>query len=316
MSAEARYFRVGLFVFSGAAAITLAALVLGGGQLFQEKVGFETYFESSVQGLEVGSPVKMRGVTIGEVSKITFVDDVYTLRSVEDARRFGNHVLVRMTTPRSDPDHDEEEMRARMQEQVERGLRLRLTTSGITGTSYLEADFLDEKRFPPMEIAWEPQELYIPSAPSTLEQVSSGVERIIGRVEALDIEGVVEELRRLLTVTGDRVEALEVDRVQDEAVQLMADLRKTSEELREIVRASDLPGFSAQATDAVEEIHAAVVRIQRMMDAGRYDLEGALENLRIMSENLRELTATLREQPSLLLRSAAPEKTGEVRVGE
>jgi ABC-type transporter Mla subunit MlaD len=61
MSAEARYFRVGLFVFSGAAAITLAALVLGGGQLFQEKVGFETYFESSVQGLEVGSPVKMRG---------------------------------------------------------------------------------------------------------------------------------------------------------------------------------------------------------------------------------------------------------------
>jgi len=316
MSAEARYFRVGLFVFSGAAAITLAALVLGGGQLFQQRTTFETYFASSVQGLEVGSPVKMRGVTIGQVDKISFVGDVYVLRDAEDDRRFGNHVLVRMTTPQSDPDEDPEERRAELQEQVDNGLRLRLTTSGITGTSFLEADFLDEERFPPMEIAWEPQAIYIPSAPSTLEQVTSGVERFISRLEALDIEGVVEELRRLLTVTSERVEALEVGRVQDEAIELMADLRKTSEELREIVRASDLPGFSAQATEAVEEIHAAVVRVQRMMDAGRYDLEGALENLRIMSENLRELTATLRAQPSLLLRSAAPEKTSEVRVGE
>ena len=64
MSAEARYFRVGLFVFVGLAAIAGTALVLGGRSFFAEKVTFETYFEESVQGLEVGSPVKLRGVGI------------------------------------------------------------------------------------------------------------------------------------------------------------------------------------------------------------------------------------------------------------
>jgi ABC-type transporter Mla subunit MlaD len=314
MSAEARYFRVGLFVFGGATGITLAALVLGGGQFFQERITFETYFDTSVQGLEVGSPVKLRGVTIGEVTKITFINEIYDLRSENDRQDFGNHVYVRMTTPQSNPDRDDEEIVASLQHQIGLGLRLRLTTSGITGTSFLEADYLDESRFPPMEIVWEPRNLYIPSAPSTLEQLTSGVERMIARLEQLDIEGVVDQLRRLLTLTGDRVEELEVGRVQEEAVLLMADLRTTSEELREIVRVSDLPGFSAKATDAVEEIHAAVVRVQRMMETGRYDLDGALENLRVMSENLRELTETLRAQPSLLLRSASPEKTSEVRI--
>ena len=67
-------------------------------------------------------------------------------------------------------------------------------------------------------------------------------------------------------------------------------------------------------TSAADEINAAVVRVQRMMYGGRYDLEGALENLRVASENLRDLTETLRAQPSLLLRSAAPERTNQLEI--
>jgi hypothetical protein len=65
MSAEARYFRVGLFMFVGIGLIGSCAVILGGQGLFQTPVPFETYFDESVQGLEKGSPVKFRGVSIG-----------------------------------------------------------------------------------------------------------------------------------------------------------------------------------------------------------------------------------------------------------
>ena len=77
MSPEGRYYRVGIFVFAGLALIVGAVLFLGGQTLFDDPVVIETYFDESVQGLEVGSPVKLRGVRLGEVRWIGFADDAY-----------------------------------------------------------------------------------------------------------------------------------------------------------------------------------------------------------------------------------------------
>ena len=70
MSAEARYFRVGLFVLVGVALIGSCTVILGGRGLFKDPILLETYFDESVQGLEVGSPVKLRGVQLGTVSLV------------------------------------------------------------------------------------------------------------------------------------------------------------------------------------------------------------------------------------------------------
>ncbi|MFP4162140.1 MAG: MlaD family protein [Ectothiorhodospira sp.] len=72
MSTRAGYFRLGLFIVATVSAGVALLLILGVGALFQPKMMMETYFDESVQGLEVGSPVKLRGVTIGEVSEISF----------------------------------------------------------------------------------------------------------------------------------------------------------------------------------------------------------------------------------------------------
>ncbi|NDF59315.1 MAG: MCE family protein, partial [Burkholderiaceae bacterium] len=64
------YFRLGLFVFAGFAAILALILVFGTGQLFKKTTMVETYIEQSITGLDVGAPVRFRGVKVGQVTFI------------------------------------------------------------------------------------------------------------------------------------------------------------------------------------------------------------------------------------------------------
>ncbi len=66
-------------MFGGILLAVVGALVIGGGSLFQKPIVVETVFDESVQGLDVGSPVKLRGVKIGTVSYIGLVGDNYVL---------------------------------------------------------------------------------------------------------------------------------------------------------------------------------------------------------------------------------------------
>ena len=77
-------------------AIVAAVIVLGGRSLLAKPVVFESYFDESVEGLAVGSPVKLRGVEIGRVAQIGFVQDFYHFASDEERVAAGNRVLVRM----------------------------------------------------------------------------------------------------------------------------------------------------------------------------------------------------------------------------
>ena len=38
--------------------------------------------------------------------------------------------------------------------ELDRGFRVRLASQGLTGVAYLEADYLDPERNPPLEIDW------------------------------------------------------------------------------------------------------------------------------------------------------------------
>src|SRR6266567_8698143 len=77
MSQRANYFKLGLFVIGAIVAGILVLLVIGTGRFLQKRITIETYFNESVQGLDIGSKVKYRGVVIGEVTKISFTYTKY-----------------------------------------------------------------------------------------------------------------------------------------------------------------------------------------------------------------------------------------------
>ena len=72
MEGRAIYLRVGALILLGVALAVALIWFLGGGQLKHGTL-LESYFRESVQGLEVGAPVKYRGVTIGRVTELGLV---------------------------------------------------------------------------------------------------------------------------------------------------------------------------------------------------------------------------------------------------
>ena len=61
---------MGAFVVGALALLVIAIIALGSGRLFRKTYEFVLFFQGSVNGLNVGAPVKYKGVEIGSVTDI------------------------------------------------------------------------------------------------------------------------------------------------------------------------------------------------------------------------------------------------------
>jgi paraquat-inducible protein B len=305
MSSDVRYFRVGLFVLVGLAAVVGLAVALGGGGWLDESATFETYFEESVQGLDVGSPVKLRGVPLGQVSEIGLVADYYPLTPEERARH-GQKVLVRMQI---ELERGSAELRATyLPELIASGLRVRISGSVLMGTAYIEAEVVRDAAEPAFAITWDPAYPYIPSKPSKLEELSTAAERALERLDELDVERTLTNLNALLVALRDRMSEVDVAGTQGDVRALLSELRVTNRELQRAIASEDLAAFGAGAREAVERLNGALAQLPGMVEGGRYELGVALDNLRVASENLREFSETARSYPSFMILGEPPQR--------
>jgi len=142
MTAKMNHTRLGAFVVLAVALLAALAISLGGGNTFRKKVTVETYFNESVQGLDIGSKVRYRGVVIGAVSSINFTYTRYE-QEIPPAER-KQYVLVEMAVY---PDllGTDGAGREFVDKLVADGLRIRMAPIGITGIAYIELEM--GKRF-------------------------------------------------------------------------------------------------------------------------------------------------------------------------
>jgi hypothetical protein len=203
MSLKANYFKLGLFVIGAIVAGLVVLVIIGSGRWFQPKLTIETYFNESVQGLDIGSKLKYRGVAIGDVTRIGFSYNKYQLdRPVTQRVRY---VLVeaqiqpKLLGGRAVTGDLTEPANAKME--VEKGLRIRLAPQGITGTSYLEIDYVDPPP-PLLPIDWTPDNIYIPSSSSTVTQIVSAASDILETLRKLDLGATLANLNKLLVTAN------------------------------------------------------------------------------------------------------------------
>lgn len=161
---------IGAFMLTGS--IILLIIV---GALLQNKLfgnsGREVvmYFEESINGLNVGSPVVLKGVKIGEVSRINIEADPENLS-------FSIPVYAKMHTKSLDSTEKYDSAREVLDALVQKGLRARLISqSYVTGQLMIELEMLPNT---PIKYHDNEKTLEIPTALSPIGELSRGLQKL------------------------------------------------------------------------------------------------------------------------------------------
>lgn len=323
---------VGIMVLVGVGLLVGFVLFLTQNRLSGSDVVMETYIRESVQGLEVGSPVRYRGVSVGRVTEIALASAEYRRVEGEPFAVSFQLVVVRFAVNlRRVGDIPS------LDDAVKLGLRARLSSQGITGVSYIELDFVDSTRGETLRtLPWVPRYPWIPAVPSTVAQVQSAAEMIMRQLQDIDFATLFGTISGLATELRDQVKAAELARTVNEATELLADFRRIAGEadipgvlgeirtttmaLRDTVNSPDVRNALASLAAAAQDLRRTAARLPGtigQLDAGvrgvrnttgdlQADLAPVLRDLRATTANLRETTEALRRSPSQAILGAPP----------
>lgn len=290
---KASYFKIGVFIIVGTIIGVIGVVALGVGTIFQKKVLVETYIDESVQGLDVGSSVKFRGVQVGKVETIS-------LTSVEYATK-RRYVLVRIglapqifLADAGSPSFVTE---------VDKGLRVRLASQGVTGAAYIEADYLDPARNPPLEIDWHPRYPYVPSTRSRITQLSESLEKILRSFESVDVGRLVDGLEKSLKTITKVAEGANLEKIGGQANAFLTEVRDTNRQLKELIGSNEVKSVLKDSAVAASGARQIIERAQGPLNQMLTDLPRAAESLERMVKRLETVSADLPETSAQLRQS-------------
>lgn len=242
---------IGGFVVGAVALVVAGVVIFGSGRLLKETFKFVMYFEGSVKGLNVGSPVVFRGVKIGTVTDILLrydPTDMSVRIPVIVEIELDRVELVSEPSPQRDPLEI-------CQQLIERGLKAQLQMQSlVTGQLLVELDLHPDK--PIKLVGTDTGYPEIPTIPSPLEELSKQIEevpieeifkKLLAAVEGIEkivnspeVKGIIsslnlvaEDFRRLVRNIDDQVAPLGpgIDETLKDARQVMQNLQKLTRNL-------------------------------------------------------------------------------------
>lgn len=310
MSARSSKFMIGLFVISGFLICAGIIIWIGAARILMKGSVYAVYFDESVQGLQVDSAIKYRGVEIGKVQHIDVAPDY---RLIE--------VLMKID----------------LEGDLEKQTIASLKSAGITGIVFIELDRLEEgERARSPKLTFQSDYPVIPSRPSDITRILTDTGVIMQNIRGIDFKGISNQLietsraievfmqsKKLhnivtnlesssagldeaITKINASVSQGRLTQVLDETMSILTEARGLVGQARAEIESLNLKEKSQRADALIDDVEKKT----RVITTG---LQDTSENLRITSENLKVLSDGLKNDPSELLFSkpAPPRKPME-----
>ncbi len=317
MSAPTNHWKLGLFVVVGVVLTLTTVAVLGARSLRKEVSRYVSYFDESVQGLEVGSPIKFRGVTIGTVGRIDVAVDH---RHVEVTSDLGvaelNRLGLNMTTGATD--------NSRKKLDVATDLRVQLASAGLTGVKFLQLDFFAVADNPPPVLTFPVPENYIPAAASTMKNIEDSLVRTMNRLPEIadqmasilsKVDGVLGDIsdkkipeqmtstllnaNQLIQGAQKKLGAVETGKLSGQAEKALVGLNETVGRMNGLLANIDgekgLLASLSQASNAIgDTAHNA--------DGVGTELQDTLRSVQDAAKSIHKLADALEKEPDMLIK--------------
>ncbi len=310
------HLKLGVFTLVTVLALVVAGFALGARSLNEELSLRHMYFDESVEGLEVGSPVKYRGVNIGAVSRIEIAPDlrhvhVITALNVGDLRRVG------LLGPR-----------ARAAELAfPEDVRAQLGTQGITGVKFVNLDLLGAEKEVP-SLPFELPEGTIAVAPSLFKTLADNAATVVEDLSAISQKTVasLEQVERFTTDLNGQALPAGAKKVLDVANRVLVDVQRITKDVDNAQLPEKLATLLASLDKSTQKLHALLERIdggkgllsstQRATDAvgdlgqsyvgSADDVERTLRDIGETAQAIKDLSLTLERDPDMLLKGGTP----------
>jgi ABC-type transporter Mla subunit MlaD len=275
VSAAATQLKIGLFVLCGVAAVAIVAVVLRvEGRVPVAR--FHTYFDESISGLDVGSPVEFRGIRIGSVGSITVGPD---LAHVDVGLDINDRDGARLELARSASS-----------------FRARLQSSGITGVKYVD---LEPGNTPAPKLSFAPDQHYIPARSSFLHDLELRAERVGESVPELfdRLVAVADHLERLLS-------EVESSRLPSRMRSVFDDVDAMVLDARRFVHQIDRAALPQRLADVLAKIDGAAAKLRGFASRleGDGEVEQAMRELGSAARAFRELVQEVEREPDMLIK--------------
>ncbi len=321
MSKEASKTLIGAFVIGAIVLAVAAILVIGSGKFFTEKEHFILYFDGTVEGLTIGSPVQFRGVKIGSVKDIG-------IRFNSDDFSFLIPVVIELSgvpLDKIDLKYNRSENEY-MKLLISKGLKAQLEVRSIvTGQLAVNLDFFPNKETKINNLSKEYVE--IPTIPMSLEEISKTLQDIPYKELYHKIDRTIEGLNRLVNSTEMTESLKALNQGLKESVKIsktinaqleptILSLRETSDAIRgtflkveEALSGED--GIPEQIKETLKVAQSAIVQAEKTLVVVQKNLgdnstliqevNNTMEEITKTSRSIRFLTEYLQTHPESLI---------------
>ncbi len=306
-------FAVGVFVALGIGLAVIAVIWLGMSHYLEEGHYYAAFFDESVQGLDIDSPVKYRGFTIGRVDSIGVAPDSNLIQ-----------VILKIESDiKPEPD-----------------TVAQLKSVGITGIMYVEL----EKRKPnepdlSPEINFTVKYPTIATKPSDIKKLFDGIEDVVVQFQSLDAPVISDKIKTILNKIDQSIDDTQIKDISTDirlslgTIQNILESNRMNNILTSVEKAgANLDVLSSNANEtvlsvkriisgnekkiieAINEFKQATNQMNSFLKNGTEMVIGTNESITILqsrlmiilrnlertSENLNRLTDISADQPSQL----------------
>jgi paraquat-inducible protein B len=274
---------IGAFVLGAVGLAVAAVLVFGSGTFFEERTPFVLYFDSSVKGLEVGSPVIFQGVEVGTVTAVSALINFET--GVVAIPVYIVIVAGRVQVV------GEPGVKGGVAHEIKRGMRARLKSlSLITGKLYVDLDYYPDK--PAVYKRLDPKTREIPTIPSEFDEIRATVGEFIGELRKLPLPELVDKLASAAKGVDELMNKPELDHAIDELDAALTEARGA------------LTKVNARVDPLADSAESALQQVDGMVKPGspvQYQLIAALQELERAARSVRVLADGLSQQPDSII---------------
>lgn len=319
MSSRANPALIGGFVLGGVIIAVIAVVVFGSGQLFRDTRPFISFFDGSVSGLDVGAPVRFRGIEVGAVTDV-LLDLPAAERAGTDLRIAVIYELdrklveARGATARLDDPLDVDALMAL-------GISAQLATESlVTGRKYVALDFNPEQPISAEPLPGLPYP-EIPTVRTGMERIEEEAYGIIAELGSVELDALVNVISDAFEKIGGLADSPELAGAVERLPETVDRLNATIGDLGALLVRVDstLTPMSEGVRQTTEQATSTMEQLQTTLDDVGVVLEGvggviepesplfvrferAMMDLSEASRALRDLAEFLERNPSALVR--------------